>query len=95
MKLLLDQLVSDQKLVLTVDYTTDMDLIIFARNSAKTKGYLHYVGVVELDELVDQEQLFEGNEATPDAFIPLYVGSLSFLMLIAIILRRKSLIRIT
>ena len=51
----LDILIKLDKPVLTVDYSSDPELISIARQKASDKGYIEYIGTLELDRLLSSD----------------------------------------
>jgi cysteinyl-tRNA synthetase len=79
----LDLLIDDGKEVFVVDYTDDSSLISFARESAAEKGYIGYIGILDLDHLVDQSFI-----PTEEASF-LSLASISLVILTTIFLKKS------
>jgi len=69
----LDLLINDGKLVLTVDYSDDTELITSARQAATAKGYIPYIGPLDLDTLYSPD--YTGQDKTmPLAIVPAVIA---------------------
>lgn len=90
----LDLLSNEGKLVLVVDYTADTDLIDFARTSASDKGYVHYIGVQDLDILLNETELMmlQQSQQRLSLLEPiLFMGGLGLVVGVVLLARRRFL----
>lgn len=83
----LDLLIADGKNVFVVDYTKDPDLISYARSSALERGYISYIGTIELDDLLEPNYSGTSQES------PFYLLILFICLICGIIVRKLQYIR--
>lgn len=80
-------LLNDSQLVLVVDYTDHADLIEFAREQAAEQGYLHYIGVLELDQLLPPD--YTGRTLIQRLLLPVTGGIIIIGILVYFVIRSR------
>lgn len=85
----LDLVKAANKLVLIVDYSNKQDLITFARESAQTKGYLHYIGTLDLNKLLPPD--YSGSTDNSSLPFPMIFNMVG-ISVVALIFRKRTML---